>query len=280
MEYTVKQLADLAGVSVRTLHYYDEIGLLSPSRVGKNGYRYYNDETLFRLQQILFYRELDFSLGEIETILGLPGFDLVEALQAHRAGLQSKVQRLHGLIKTIDNTILYLTGEAEMSERGLFTGFSEEEEKRYESEARQRWGDEQVSPSYQRWNHYTPEQKEKIKAEGEAIHIDLATEIENDQSPNSPGVQATIARWHQHMRYFYEPSAKRLRGLGKLYIDHPDFAKKFRALHPELPEFMRDAIDHYCDRLERGGRKVNPTCPVLTETHRERCAPADSVRTL
>lgn len=248
MSYTVKQLADLAGVSVRTLHYYDEIGLLKPSWVGENDYRYYEETAVLRLQQILFFRELDLSLQEIREILDRPDFDLVMMLGAHRAGLEARIQRLQGLIKTIDGTIHHLSGDVKMSEKRLFAGFSAEEEKRYEQEARQIWGDEEVGASYKRWNSYTPHQKEQIKAEGGAIYSELAAMT--GQDPADPVVQQLIARWYRHLGHFYEPTVERLRGLGQLYVDHPDFARNFRELHPDLPEFMREAITIYCQTLD------------------------------
>ena len=130
--FTVKQLSDLAGVSVRTLHYYDEIGLLKPTRVGENGYRYYEEEALFRLQQILFFREMDLGLAQIKEVLGTPNFDQRAALQAHRQALQAKIDRLQILIETVDDTIKHLTGEVSMSKKKLFKGFSEKKQKQYE----------------------------------------------------------------------------------------------------------------------------------------------------
>jgi DNA-binding transcriptional MerR regulator len=248
MVYTVKQLAELAGVSVRTLHYYDEIDLLKPSSVGENGYRYYADDEVLRLQQILFFRELDFSLQAIRTILDDPAFDVVAALHAHRQALEDRVRRLQTLIQTVDSTILHLMGEVDMSKKKLFAGFSAEEEERYHQEAREQYGADEVDASYQRWNRYTPQQKEQIMAEGQAIYTDVIALM--DQGADSPEVQQVIARWHQHLRYFYEPTVERLRGLGQLYVDHPDFARNFREMHPDLPEFMRAAITHYCDQLE------------------------------
>jgi DNA-binding transcriptional MerR regulator len=249
MAYTVKQLSELAGVSVRTLHHYDEIGLLKPSWLAENGYRYYDEDAVLRLQQILFYRELELSLNEINAILDQPDFDILPALQAHRAGLESKIRRLQDLIKTIDHTIMHLIGEVDMSKKQLFKGFTPEQENKYEQEARQRWGDEEVNASYKRWNSYTPQQKEDIKTEVSTIYIDLVSQIEAGNLPTSPEVQDIIARWHQHMRYFYEPSVTRLQGLGQMYVDSPDFANRFKELHPELPEFMREAINHYCEAL-------------------------------
>lgn len=248
MAYTVKALADLAGVSVRTLHYYDELGLLNPSYVGANGYRYYQQPALLRLQQILFYRELDLNLSEIREILDDPGFDLVGALKAHRENLQSRIRRLERLVETVESTLAELIGEIEMEDKKLFAGFSEEEEKRYAAQARQQYGAEEVDASYRLWNSYSPEKQVEIKAEGAAIYGELATRV--DQDPGSDEIQALIARWHQHMRYYYEPSIERLRGLGSLYCENPDLRRNFVELHPELPEFMREAIDIYCDRRE------------------------------
>jgi DNA-binding transcriptional MerR regulator len=248
MVYTVKQLAELAGVSVRTLHYYDEIDLLKPSSVGENGYRYYADDEVLRLQQILFFRELDFSLQAIRTILDDPAFDVVAALHTHREALQDRVRRLQTLIQTVDSTILHLMGEVDMSKKKLFAGFSAEEEERYRLEAREQYGADEVDASYKLWNSYSPQKKGQILAEGHAIYTDLIALM--DQGPDSPDVQRVIARWHRHLRYFYEPTVERLRGLGELYVEHPDFARNFRDMHADLPEFMRAAITHYCDQLE------------------------------
>ena len=225
MVYTVKQLSDLAGVSVRTLHYYDEIELLKPSSVGENGYRYYADDEVLRLQQILFFRELDFSLQAIQTILDDPAFDVVTALHAHREALQDRVRRLYNLIQTVDSTILHLMGEVTMSKKKLFAGFSAEEEERYRLEAREQYGAEEVDASYKLWNSYTPQKKEQVMAEGQAIYVDIVASM--DKGACSREIQQMIARWHQHLRYFFEPSVEVLRGLGQHYVEHPDFARRF-----------------------------------------------------
>lgn len=251
MSYTVKQLADLAGVSVRTLHYYDQIDLLAPSWIGDNGYRHYEDEALYRLQQILLYRELGLSLDTIQTIIERPDFDRLTALQQHRARVAVKIERLYHLLETIDHTILDLTGAVPMSKKKLFEGFTPEEEEKYAEEARDLYGAEEVNASYKLWNSYSPQKQQAIKEEGAAIYQELADQI-GKQDPASAAVQAIIKHWHEHMRYFYEPSVDRLRGLGQMYVASPDFANNFREIHPELPEFARDAITVYCDGLEAG----------------------------
>lgn len=245
--YTVKQLSDLAGVSVRTLHHYDHIGLLKPSALGGNGYRYYDEDALLRLQQILFYRELDLELAQISLIISQPDFDLKAALLAHRRALRRRIERLRDLITTIDTTIQYLDGEADMSKKQMFSAFSDEQQKEYEQQAKQLWDADKVTQSVNLWNSYSQAQKQQIADEGNAIYTDLVDAMAT--GPASPEVQAILRRWHQHLRYFYEPTPEILRGLGHGYNQHPDFHANFARLHPDLPAFLEQAITYYCDHL-------------------------------
>ena len=245
--YTVKQIANLAGVSVRTMHYYDEIDLLKPSTVGNNGYRYYSDDALFQLQQILLYREMDLDLQQIKAIMADEGFDLVTALQQHRQTLQRKLERLQTLVNTVDATILHLVGEVNMSNKNVFEGFNEEKQKAYEQEAKEMWGDS-VTQSVKLWHSYSDERKEAVMQEGGEIYAALAENM--SLGAESAQVQALLERWHEHIRNFYEPSFERLRGLGEMYHDHPDFRATFTAFHPDLPAFLKEAIAHYVDGLE------------------------------
>lgn len=243
--YTVKQLADLAGVSIRTLHYYDEIGLLKPSSVGDNGYRYYEEEAVYRLQQILFFREMELGLLQIKDIMGQPEFDLMMTLVTHRQALQDKIGRLQTLIHTIDQTLAHLTGEVDMSKKKLFEGFTEEEQERYAQEASEKYGAETVQASMKLWKSYGKEKQAAIMEEGKVIYLDMIAAM--GQGATSAAVQAIVARWHQHLRYFYEPTPEILRGLGHHYNDDPAFHANFADLHPDLPAFLEQAITHYCD---------------------------------
>ena len=137
--YTVKELSSLAGVSVRTLHYYDQIGLLSPARIAQNGYRQYDDAALLRLQQILFYRELDFKLKDIKELLDAPDFEQVSALESHWDALWSRLARTERLIRTVEDTISHLKGEKEMSKKALFQAFSEEQQEKYAKQAEEKY---------------------------------------------------------------------------------------------------------------------------------------------
>ena len=122
MAYTVKQVAAMSGVSVRTLHFYDETGLLKPAYHGANGYRFYEEPQLLTLQQILFYRELGFELKQIKRILGRADFEKVAALQSHRKVLQKNLARTRTLIETIDKTIQHLKGTKKMKSEEMFAG--------------------------------------------------------------------------------------------------------------------------------------------------------------
>ena len=142
--YTVKELSTLAGVSARTLHYYDKINLLKPAEIAANGYRQYDDANLLRLQQILFYRELDFSLKDIRALLDAPDFDQVAALESHWDSLWARLSRTERLIQTVEDTIRHLKGEKEMSKKKLFAAFSEDEQAEYAKEAEQKQRDKPV----------------------------------------------------------------------------------------------------------------------------------------
>jgi DNA-binding transcriptional MerR regulator len=241
--YTVKQLASLAGVSVRTLHYYDEIGLLKPSSVGGNGYRNYGEEAVLKLQQILFYREMELSLDEIKAVTGRPDFDVLSALRSHRQALQGRVERLERLIQTVDHTIAHLKGNESMSAKGLFEGFSEEEQEKYALEAEQMYDPETVRASNRKWKEYSPAKKESILAEGKAIFSDLAAAM--PKGAGSAEVQVVIDRWHRHMQNFWSPSDEQLLGLADLYNDDPRFKANYDRVHPKLAEFMREAVKVY-----------------------------------
>ncbi len=242
---TVKQLARLAGVTPRTLHHYDAIGLLKPTRIGANGYRYYDQRALLRLQQILFYRELGMPLDQIESAMRRRGFDLVEALQGHRDALGQEVLRLNRLIQTVDNTLLHLKGELAMNDKDFFAGFTAEEEKKYTEEAMRMYDPDTVSASAKKWKAYSPAEKEKIGLEGKAVYADLLAAL--PEGPTSDVAQSTIARWRKHIEYFWTPSDEQLLGLADLYNEDPRFRGNFDKLSPQLAEFMRQAVKVYVE---------------------------------
>lgn len=184
MKNYIRQISRLAGISIRTLHYYDEIGLLCPARDASNGYRRYSDADLIRLQQILIYRELGLPLDQIKRILDSPAFNALQALKEHKAALEKRVAQTRTLIQTVEKTIAHLKGKIDMENKELFLGFTDEEQKKYEKEARELWGDDQVEPTLKRWNSYSREKQQQILAEGGQIYTELVANM--DKAPSSP----------------------------------------------------------------------------------------------
>lgn len=241
--FTIKQLSHLAGVTPRTLRHYDQVGLLKPSRVGANGYRYYAEDSLLRLQQILFYRELGLPLEDIRKMLEHRDFDVLTALEQHKKELAARRARLERLIQTVDDTIAYLKGQKNMNHKQLFSGFSEEEQEKYAAEAEQLYDPGTVRESNRRWKAYGKEKQQQILEEGRQIYLDLIAAIE--QGPASSAAQTGVARWRAHMDYFWTPTLDQLAGLAEMYSADPRFRANFDDMHPRLAEFMGEAVRIY-----------------------------------
>jgi DNA-binding transcriptional MerR regulator len=248
MAYTVKQISKIAGVSVRTLHYYDEIGLLRPTSKASNGYRLYERGALIRLQQILFYRELDFSLKKIHRIMENPDFDLISALEDHKKALEDRIDRLESIIITVDDTIEHLKGKKTMTDKDLFKPFSEEEQEKYALEAEQLYDPEIVRASNRLWKTYSKEKKTQILAEGSNVYIDMVAAMPKGAA--SFEVQLCVERWRKHIDHFWTPSLEQLVGLAEGYNIHPGFKKNFDKIDPKLAEFMLEAVKIYVDKAK------------------------------
>jgi MerR family transcriptional regulator, thiopeptide resistance regulator len=247
--YTVKQLSQLAGITPRTLHYYDEIGLLTPSRVGDNGYRYYGEEALLRLQQILFYRELDLPLENIKTLMSRRDFDVMGALESHREALRGRIAHLERLIETVDHTIMHLKGKKKMSEKQLFDVFSEEQQAAYEKEALQRYDPAIVKASAKKWKSYTAADKQRIGEEGQAVYAALVAAISHGAA--APQAQAAVERWRRHLDYFWTPNDEQLLGLAEGYHTDARFKANFDKVDPRLAEFICEAVKVYVNNRKK-----------------------------
>ncbi|MNK65517.1 HTH-type transcriptional activator mta [compost metagenome] len=250
MSLTVKSVAKLAGVSVRTLHHYDEIGLLRPAALSDAGYRQYSDADLERLQQILFFRELDFSLQEIKQILERPDFDRREALLTHRRLLTEKQTRLQAILRSVDQTLEAMGRGETMEKDVMFEVFNDPKLKEYQEEARQRWGgSDAYAESERRTRGYSKQDWITIKAEMEAVTLGMASAMGHD--PASPEVQAKVGAWFELINQrFYTCTPEIFRGLGEMYVADPRFTATYEKVKPGLAEFMRDAMAIYADRLE------------------------------
>lgn len=250
--YTVKQLAKLAGVSIRTLHHYDEIGLLQPSARSESGYRRYGERELMRLQQILFYRELDFELKEISEILDDPDYDLLEGLQQQKQMLSAEYNRLNKLMKTIDKTIKTIKGETMISHEELYEGFSKEQVVQYRNEAKSKWGDA-VKRSENHLKKLGREEFRQLKDEAGENWKVLSSMCEND--PSDPLVQKEIKHHYHIVRKFWgtekniDPQLDQYAGLGELYVQDGRYTMVDGKEDPKFACFMRDAMKIFTNGL-------------------------------
>ena len=212
MKRTVKEVTKLIGISVRTLHYYDEIGLLPPSEVTAAGYRLYDDTALDRLMQVLFFRELEVPLKDIRRILDDPAFDRRRALEQHRELLRLKRERLERLIRLADDT---LKGEKEMDYNAFDMSEIEARRREYAGEAARRWGNtEAYAESERRAKGYGKEAWARAQAEADEVFRALMKLPEDD----GPGLRKSAADWQAHItRWYYDCSDEILAGLGEMY---------------------------------------------------------------
>lgn len=251
MPYTVQQLANLAGVSVRTLHYYDEIELLKPARVERNGYRYYEEAELLKLQQILFFRELDFPLEDIQRILSSSSFDMRAALRDQRKLIELKKNRLSKLVETIDKTLKKINKEIIMDDTELYGDFSKDELDHYTKEAQERWGQtDAFKQSQERVKKMGKEGLKRVMEKSEKLNKELAQQMTKGKNPTSENVQNLIAKHYDALRAFYEPNLELYRGLAEMYIADERFKKNYENVAIGLAQFMHDAMIYYVETEE------------------------------
>ncbi|RFU68374.1 MerR family transcriptional regulator [Bacillus sp. V59.32b] len=244
----VKEVADLVGISVRTLHHYDEIGLLTPEEITESGYRLYSEANLEMLQQILFFRELGFPLKKIKEIISSPAFNRQEALELHRQMLLEKRTRLDKMLSTIDKTILHSKGEINMTNQEKFEGFDFSHNP-YEQEARERWGDEAVDRSNTKIGQMSKAEQEAMSQEMNEIYRKLAA-LRND-APDSKESQAAIKEWYDLLNRMGNYSLDAFKGLGQMYVDDERFTKNIDKFGEGLAKFMRDAMAIYADNHKK-----------------------------
>jgi DNA-binding transcriptional MerR regulator len=254
MAFTVSQVARLSGVSVRALHHYDEIGLLQPSGRSAAGYRLYDHGDLERLQQILFFRELEFPLPEIQRILGDPNFDLRGALQLQRQMLTERTVRTNTLIAAVDAALTRLEkGAATMekpkdettgSKDDMFTAWREFRTAEFDEETRQRWGDtEAYKISKQRTARYTKQDWESLGKEAEGIYRDVAALMEAGTPPESEPAMDLAERHRLHITHWFYPCAKAMhQGLGELYVNDPRFTANIDRMRAGMARYLCEAI--------------------------------------
>lgn len=247
MAYTVAKLAQISGVSVRTLHWYDEVGLLKPAYHGSNGYRYYEEEQLLVLQQILFFKELGFELQKIRKILGRSDFDKMVALSSHREVLKKNLEQTRKLLKTIDKTIEHLKGTKKMKEKEMFSGFSKEQQARYEKQIIERFGEKgkaHIEEGKEKAKKMSPADEERLKKEFELICSDFLRLMEQKAKTNSADVKKVTKRHYDWLKNFWTPDKESYAAHGQFIVES-DIRKAYEAYHSDLPEFIAEAIKFF-----------------------------------
>jgi DNA-binding transcriptional MerR regulator len=233
---TVSQLARLAGVSVRTLHHYDEIGLLRPSGRSASGYRLYQHAQLQRLQQVLFYRELGFALEEIVRIMGDPAFDVLAALHQQRQLLEQRAVHTRRLLGALDEAIEAVKKGTVMNEEKMFEAF--------DAEAKERWGQtEQYKESKRRTSRYGKKEWAQQKAEFQVLADEFAALMKAGVKPEHAKARAVAERHRAHIsKWFYECTYEIHRGLAEMYVADERFTKHIDREHNGLAAYQRAAI--------------------------------------
>jgi DNA-binding transcriptional MerR regulator len=251
--YTVSEVAKLSGVSVRALHHYDALGLLKPACVGANGYRYYGEDELLRLQQILFHRELGFALEEIAKVLDAAEFDRAAALRAHRARLAGEARRYRRLMRTIDETLAALEGATTMDETKMYQGFDPEKQARHEAELIERFGSG-VKPAIDHARQVaastTQAQFDASQAAFGEIEDGLATALKTGAPADSAHVQDLVRRLHGWVARWWKspPNRAQFENLGAFYVDHPEFRARYEAKAAGLAEYLAAAMSVFAAR--------------------------------
>lgn len=247
MKMTVKEVADLVGISVRTLHHYNDINLLNPTTISESGYRLYSEDNLDRLQQILFFKELDFPLKKIKKILNDPSFNQQEALDMHKKMLLNRRNRIDKMIQTIDQTSQHMKGEIQMTKEEKFIGF-DFNNKEYEEEARETWGDETIDKANKHINNWSEEEKASKEEEMNQIFRNFAKY--RDQSPESEVAQSIVQKWYDYLNsnINYNYSLEIFQGLADMYGADERFTKNIDKFGNGTAQFMSKAIKAYVSK--------------------------------
>ena len=242
----MQKLGSLAGISTRTLRYYDEIGILKPARINSSGYRIYGEAEVNRLQQILFYRELGVSLEDIKEIVTSPSFDGAAALREHREKLLEKRKQLDALIDNVDKTIASVEGGIKMSNKEKFEGFKkkmiEDNEKKYGKEIREKYGKDRVEKSNAKLMNMTEEEYNRATSLAEEVTTTLAEAFKTGDPASEIAQKAAVLHKEWLTLYWNEYSKEAHAGLAQMYVDDDRFKAYYDKEQPGTAEFLRDAI--------------------------------------
>lgn len=246
MAYTVKKLSEISGVTVRTLHFYEESGLLKPAYYGANGYRYYEEKELLQLQQILFFKKLGLTLKQIRKVLGKSDFDQIAALHSHRKALSLEWEKIGCLLKTIDKTIKHLKGKKKMKDREFFDGFSlVKKASRGESYSA---AEETVLQNLKIQPQMEVSEREQVAKIANKIYAKICDCLEKGMDPSSKEVQRLIKEHCDFGSRFHQMSKDVYQALAKLYCEYPEYRKQLDPIHPDLAPFLAEAMAIFADK--------------------------------
>lgn len=255
MEYTINILAKLAGVSTRTLRYYDEVGILKPARINSSGYRIYGQAQVDRLQQIMFYRELDIGLDTIKELMNSQVFNAKEALREHHVKLLARREQLDILIANVEKTIEYQEGRIQMTDRDKFEGFKKdlvnENEKKYGKEIREKYGEDTVNASNQKLLNMTSEQYQEFERLSQEV-LDTLEAAFATKDPAGELAQRTAELHRKWLSFTWGSYSKEAHaGLAQMYVDDERFTAYYDKKQPGMAVFLRDAIYIYTGMTEK-----------------------------
>ena len=240
---TVGEVARLANVTIRTLHHYDEIGLVVPER-SDSGYRIYGGPQIDRLQEVLFFRELGFSLEDITAIVGEPTYARESALLRQRKLLEAKTERLLAMLDAIDRAIQTDTTGESMNYEEKLEVFGDFDPTEYEDEAKERWGDSDAyKQSVKRTSQYTKDDWLRNKAEVSEIYAAFVALMSNGVPPASDQAAQVVERHRAHIsEWYYDCSTEIHAGLGQMYVADARFTKNIDKHGEGLAAYMSEAI--------------------------------------
>lgn len=251
MGFTVGQVAELTGVTIRTLHHYGQIGLLEPQERTGAGYRQYSDGDLQRLRHILFYRELGFPLDEIATILDDPAADTAAHLRRQRRLLTERIDHLEHMVAAVDKEMEALTMGVQLTPEEQFEIFGPNYSPDYETEAQQRWGDTpEWAQSQQRTGSFDKQRWIEIKQEMDDLNRRLAQAMRSGAAPDSPVAMDLAEEHRRSIETFYDCSSQMHRCLGDMYVADERFTRTYDEVAPGLAQWLRDAIHANADRAD------------------------------
>lgn len=249
MEYTIQKLGKLAGISTRTLRYYDEIGILKPARINSSGYRIYGEVEVDRLQQILFYKTLGFSLDTIKEIITDPTFNKMDALREHKKHLFARRRQLDDLIANVDKTIAATEGRVTMKDSEKFQGFKEkmieDNERKYGKEIREKYGDDVVDKSNETFKKLSKEDYDKMVELEKQIRITLKEAFQEGDPAGELAQKAAALHKEWISMSWGQYSKEAHAGLAQMYVDDERFTAYYDKEQPGTAAFLRDAIHIY-----------------------------------